>query len=63
MIFAFVAISILCLVIAMRAGDRSIRVAFLGFALNAAAGAVAILEGNAFKFLPSDDFADPLYRR
>ena len=62
MIFAFAAITILCLVIAIRADKRSMRLAFLGFALlNAIAGAVAILEGSAFKFLPPD--AEPLYRR
>jgi Na+/H+-dicarboxylate symporter len=63
MIVSFGLIMLVCLIGAIRAEDRTIRLALVGFfLLNLLAAAVALIEGNAFKPAPDVD-QDPSYYR
>jgi hypothetical protein len=64
MIISFGLIMLVCLIIAFRAKDRAVRLAFVGFfLLNLLAAIVAMIEGNASKFMPPDSDEDPTYYR
>jgi Na+/H+-dicarboxylate symporter len=63
MIISFGLIMLVCLIGAIRAEDRAVRLALVGFfLLNLLAAAVALIEGNAFKPAPDVD-DDPSYHR
>jgi Na+/H+-dicarboxylate symporter len=63
MIIAFGLIMLVCLIGAIRAEDRVVRLALVGFfLLNLLAAAATMIEGNAFKPAPDVD-QDPSYHR
>lgn len=65
MIITFTLITSLCVWLAWHnRGDRSMRIAFIAFALlNGLAGLTVIYEGNPMRWLPPDDSVGNFYRR